>query len=94
MAGVTSCTLVWEFVFGVISLVSIHSYGRQVLLSRHGGVMASVFNRQSQDGALTLDLSLEINRKLLAVVEDVLLKNITLKVRGGGGEESESEYFI
>ena len=44
--------------------------------------MASVFNRQSQDGALTLDLSLEINRKLLAVVEDVLLKNITLKVPG------------
>ncbi|KAI0220002.1 hypothetical protein LSAT2_028463 [Lamellibrachia satsuma] len=51
----------------------------KALLSRHGGIMASVFSSHSQDGALTLDLSLEINRKLQAVVEDVLLKNITLK---------------
>lgn len=29
---------------------------------------------------MTLDLSLEINRKLQAVLEDTLLKNITLKV--------------
>ena len=29
---------------------------------------------------MTLDLSLEINKKLLVVLEDTLLKNITLKV--------------
>jgi hypothetical protein len=29
---------------------------------------------------ITLDLSLEINKKLQAVLEDTLLKNITLKV--------------
>ncbi len=31
---------------------------------------------------MTLDTSLEINRKLQAVFEDALLKNITLKVIG------------
>ncbi len=30
---------------------------------------------------MTLDLSLEINKKLQAVLEDTLLKNITIKVR-------------
>lgn len=30
--------------------------------------------------SMTLELSLEINRKLQAVLEDTLLKNITLKV--------------
>jgi hypothetical protein len=30
---------------------------------------------------MTLELSLEINRKLQAVLEDTLLKNITLKVK-------------
>ena len=32
------------------------------------------------DSGMTLDLSLEINQKLQAVLEDTLLKNITLKV--------------
>ncbi len=32
------------------------------------------------DSKLTLDLSMEINGKLQAVLEDTLLKNITLKV--------------
>ena len=42
--------------------------------------MASIFSSQVSDKDMTLDLSLEINRKLQAVLEDTLLKNITLKV--------------
>ena len=43
--------------------------------------MASLYSSKPGDhGAMTLDLSLEINRKLQAVLEDTLLKNITLKV--------------
>ena len=47
---------------------------------KKGGIMASLYNSHQLDGAMNLDLSLEINRKLQAVLEDVLLKNITLKV--------------
>ena len=42
--------------------------------------MASIYSSRVSDKDMTLDLSLEINRKLQAVVEDTLLKNITLKV--------------
>ncbi len=42
--------------------------------------MASLYTTHPADSGLTLDLSLEINRKLQAVLEDTLLKNITLKV--------------
>ncbi|XP_032667819.1 coiled-coil domain-containing protein 186 isoform X2 [Odontomachus brunneus] len=48
-------------------------------LARHGGIMASVYNHRVSDENMTLELSLEINQKLQAVLEDVLLKNITLK---------------
>lgn len=48
-------------------------------LMRHGGIMASVYGSAPRDGSMTLELSLEINRKLQAVLEDTLLKNITLK---------------
>ncbi|XP_012267065.2 intracellular protein transport protein USO1 isoform X1 [Athalia rosae] len=48
-------------------------------LARHGGIMASVYNQRVSDDNMTLELSLEINRKLQAVLEDTLLKNITLK---------------
>ncbi|KAJ9584552.1 hypothetical protein L9F63_021110, partial [Diploptera punctata] len=48
-------------------------------LSRHGGIMASVYGSRAMDTTMTLELSLEINRKLQAVLEDTLLKNITLK---------------
>ncbi|XP_013063062.2 coiled-coil domain-containing protein 186-like isoform X1 [Biomphalaria glabrata] len=51
----------------------------QSLLARKGGIMASVYSVHQQDGTMTLDLSLQINRKLQAVLEDTLLKNITLK---------------
>lgn len=42
--------------------------------------MASVYGSKQVDDSMTLELSLEINRKLQAVLEDTLLKNITLKV--------------
>lgn len=42
--------------------------------------MASVYGSKPADDGLTLELSLEINRKLQIVLEDTLLKNITLKV--------------
>ncbi|XP_077311107.1 coiled-coil domain-containing protein 186 [Lithobates pipiens] len=48
-------------------------------LSRRGGIMASLYTSHPADSGLTMDLSLEINRKLQAVLEDTLLKNITLK---------------
>ncbi|XP_045476067.1 coiled-coil domain-containing protein 186-like [Harmonia axyridis] len=48
-------------------------------LIKLGGVMASVFDARVSDKNLTLELSLEINSKLQAVLEDVLLKNIILK---------------
>ncbi|KAA0725077.1 Coiled-coil domain-containing protein 186 [Triplophysa tibetana] len=48
-------------------------------LSRRGGIMASLYTSHPADSGLTFDLSLEINRKLQAVLEDTLLKNITLK---------------
>nr|XP_036867277.1 coiled-coil domain-containing protein 186 [Manis javanica] len=51
----------------------------KVHLSRRGGIMASLYTSHPADGGLTLELSLEINRKLQAVLEDTLLKNITLK---------------
>ncbi|RXG51426.1 Coiled-coil domain-containing protein [Armadillidium vulgare] len=41
--------------------------------------MASVYGSSPKDGTMTLELSLEINKKLQAVLEDTLLKNITLK---------------
>lgn len=42
--------------------------------------MASMYSSRIADNNLTLELSLDINRKLQAVLEDALLKNITLKV--------------
>lgn len=35
----------------------------------------------SQENSISLDLSLQINRKLQCVLEDILLKNIMMKVR-------------
>ncbi len=46
--------------------------------------MASLYSSKQSDSGITLELSLEINQKLQAVLEDTLLKNITLKVRMGG----------
>lgn len=63
---------------GILSTENMDENKRQ--LSSKGGVMASLYSSKPGDsGAMTLDLSLEINRKLQAVLEDTLLKNITLK---------------
>lgn len=48
-------------------------------LSRKHSIMGSLYSSHQTDSAMTLDLSLEINHKLQAVLEDTLLKNITLK---------------
>ncbi len=53
----------------------------QAALAKKSGIMASLYSMHQQDGSMTLDLSLEINKKLQAVLEDTLLKNITIKVR-------------
>ncbi|CAL8281816.1 unnamed protein product [Merluccius merluccius] len=61
------------------ALSSEASDNNKVALGRRGGIMASLYTSHPADAGLTLDLSLEINRKLQAVLEDTLLKNITLK---------------
>lgn len=43
--------------------------------------MASVFRSRASSHDMSLELSLEINQKLQAVLEDTILKNITLKVK-------------
>jgi len=48
-------------------------------MSKKGGIMASLYSQQSLDDGMTLSLSLEINSKLQALLEDTLLKNIKLK---------------
>ena len=42
--------------------------------------MSSLYSSKANDSGMTIELSLEINKKLQAVLEDTLLKNITLKV--------------
>ncbi|RWS26691.1 hypothetical protein B4U80_03224 [Leptotrombidium deliense] len=49
-------------------------------LSKRGtGIMASLYSSSTSDASMTVELSLEINKKLQAVLEDTILKNITLK---------------
>lgn len=48
-------------------------YGNGVMAAIYGGV------KGAESKGMSLDLSLEINKKLQAVLEDTLLKNITLK---------------
>uniref|UniRef100_T1JNM1 Coiled-coil domain-containing protein 186 n=1 Tax=Strigamia maritima TaxID=126957 RepID=T1JNM1_STRMM len=62
------------------ALVTEQMDQNKIDLAKRGGIMASLYNSQASDGAMTFELSLEINRKLQAVLEDTLLKNITLKV--------------
>lgn len=61
------------------ALVPSSSDQNKLELSRRGGIMASVYSSQLADSHMTIELSLEINHKLQAVLEDTLLKNITLK---------------
>lgn len=49
--------------------------------SRRHGIMASVFSgARNHSHDVNLELSVEMNRKMQSVLEDTLLKNITLKV--------------
>lgn len=64
------------------ALASSKSDHNKAELAKYGGIMAAIYNgikSTSSSGDMTLELSLEINRKLQAVLEDTLLKNITLK---------------
>ena len=49
-------------------------------MAKHGGIMSSMYNLKTLDDGLSLELSMEINQKLQNVLEDTLLKNMTLKV--------------
>ncbi|XP_046639587.1 coiled-coil domain-containing protein 186-like isoform X1 [Daphnia pulicaria] len=51
----------------------------QAEMAKHGGIMSSMYNMKTLDDGLNLELCLEINQKLQGVLEDTLLKNITLK---------------
>ena len=51
-------------------------------LSKKGGIMASMYSLNAKDSGMTLSLSMEINQKLQALVEDTLLKNMKYKVGG------------
>ncbi|KAL0270303.1 UNVERIFIED_CONTAM: hypothetical protein PYX00_007767 [Menopon gallinae] len=62
---------------GALSSETMDNY--KAALSKHGGIMASVYNSKAVDEGMTLEFSLKINKKLQAVLEDTLLKNITLK---------------
>ena len=62
-------------------ILSLFVYVTQAQLSKKGGIMASLYSTQTMDSGMTLSLSLEINHKLQALLEDTLLKNIKLKVR-------------
>eukprot|EP00095_Tigriopus_kingsejongensis_P008244 maker-scaffold230_size244653-snap-gene-0.15 protein:Tk08244 transcript:maker-scaffold230_size244653-snap-gene-0.15-mRNA-1 annotation:"hypothetical protein L798_00576" len=62
---------------GAIAPESVDNNKRK--MSQTGGIMASLYSSKTSDASMTLELSLEINRKLQAVLEDTLFKNITLK---------------
>ena len=50
-------------------------------MAKHGGIMSSMYNVKTLDDGLNLELCLEINQKLQTVLEDTLIKNMTLKVQ-------------
>merc|ERR1740128_332894 len=63
----------------------IHKHTLNILLNdeavigQQGGIMSSVYGSKVTDSGMTFELSLEMNKKLQAVLEETLLKNITLK---------------
>uniref|UniRef100_A0A1A9X0K9 Coiled-coil domain-containing protein 186 n=1 Tax=Glossina brevipalpis TaxID=37001 RepID=A0A1A9X0K9_9MUSC len=64
------------------ALTSSKSDQNKSELVKYGnGVMSAIYNgiKGADSKSMTLELSLEINKKLQAVLEDTLLKNITLK---------------
>lgn len=48
-------------------------------LANNRGVMSSVYSLKPTDATMTLELSLQINKKLQTLLEDTILKNMTLK---------------
>ena len=66
-------------VITVLCRETSHHLSDQAQLRASSGIMASLYGSKVTDSAMTLELSLEINKKLQAVLEDTLLKNITLK---------------
>ncbi|VEL11082.1 unnamed protein product [Protopolystoma xenopodis] len=48
-------------------------------IARKGGLMASLYTGHQADEQLTMDLCLQINKKLQEVLEDTLFKNMMLK---------------
>lgn len=71
-------TISYYFLLSVVAISCLLYFKKE--LAHKGGIMASVYHSHAVDGAMTMDLSLQINAKLQAVLEDTLLKNITLKV--------------
>jgi hypothetical protein len=61
------------------ALVSEQSDIHKAVISQQGGIMSSIYGSKVTDSGLTFELCLEMNKKLQAVLEDTLLKNITLK---------------
>lgn len=53
-----------------------------------------MYNARVADNNLTLELSLDINKKLQAVLEDTILKNITLKVSNSENENKVRFYIV
>merc|ERR1719239_2086405 len=60
------------------ALISEESDIHKAKVGASQGIMASLYNSKVTDSGMTLELSLEINKKLQTVLEDTLLKNITL----------------
>ena len=66
------------------ALTSSKSDQNKSELAKYGnGVMSAIYGgiKGVENKSMSLELSLEINKKLQAVLEDTLLKNITLKVK-------------
>lgn len=61
------------------ALVSEQSDIHKAVIGQQGGIMSSIYGSKVTDSGMTFELSLEMNQKLQAVLEDTLLKNITLK---------------
>lgn len=60
-------------------LTSTEYDAKKAKLAKNRGIMSSVYSSKPTDSTMTLELSLQINKKLQALLEDTILKNMTLK---------------
>ena len=76
---VLSCRIIQSFIVREQSgaLAPPSSDENKVRQAKKGGVMGAVFSGKPE---VNYELSLEMNKKMQSVLEDTLLKNITLKV--------------